>query len=72
MSENYQSSNVKLKEIGLFDLHYRIVNKMCIFVYKIFVLKKQPFLVNELNFNHAREIQYDLRNKNKLTVPLEN
>ena len=68
-SDDYNQVNEKLKKIGIFDFHYRIVNRLSIFVYKIFIFKNPPNLASELKFNRERNIKYDLRNSEKLIQP---
>lgn len=68
-SDDCNEVNEKLKKIGIFDFHHRIVNRLSVFIYKIYFFKNPPNLANELKFNNERKIKYELRNKDKLVQP---
>lgn len=68
-SDNYDSVNLELKKLGIFNLHHRIVKKLSIFVYKINIFQNPPNLKDELKFNFERKVPYNLRNSNNLSMP---
>ena len=62
--------NEFLKNFSLFGFHQRIFCRLGLFSFRIFISKNPPNLANKFISNQERNIPYNLRNQNDLSVPV--